>query len=130
MSGERDEHARNFGLEERLLDYATAVIGLTDGMKATAAGRHLASQLLRSGTSPLGSHGEAQSAESTKDFIHKFRMALKELRESFRWLKLIGRARLHENGNEVAHLLNETGQLIRIFNASIRTAQKRLPQKP
>ncbi|HEV3258907.1 MAG TPA: four helix bundle protein [Gemmataceae bacterium] len=130
MSEEGEEQAKRFNLEERLLDYATAVIGLTDGMKGTTAGRHLASQLLRSATSPLGSHGEAQSAESTKDFIHKLSMALKELRESFRWLKLIGRVRLHDDANEVGHLLDETGQLIRIFNASIHTAQKRLPQKP
>jgi four helix bundle protein len=118
-----------FDLEERLLDYAATVILLVDGLRTTQAGRHVGSQLLRSGTSPLGSHGEAQSAESRRDFIHKLSLALKELRESFRWVKLIHRARLHDKPEEVAHLLDETEQLIRIFNSSIQTAQKGLTQR-
>src|SRR5947208_1243044 len=122
------EPQKRFDLEERLLDYSAAIIGLVDTTRSTPAGRHIGSQLLRSGTSPLGSHGEAQSAESVKDFIHKFKLALKELRESLRWLKLIQRAGLHENAGAVVHLLGETEQLIRIFNASIQTARKRAPQ--
>jgi four helix bundle protein len=130
MTGESNQPGQKYDLEDRLLNYAAAIIQLVDGMRPTPAGRHVAGQLLRSGTSPLGSHGEAQSAESTKDFIHKFKVALKELRESLRWLKLTARARLHEKADEVGHLLDETDQLIRIFTASIHTAQKRLPQQP
>jgi four helix bundle protein len=124
------ERPGKFDLEERLLDYAATIIRFVDGLRPTAAGRHVAGQLLRSGTAPLGHHGEAQAAESTKDFIHKLKIALKELRESFRWVKLIRRADLHEDKDGVADVLGETEQLIRIFNASIRTAQKRLPVKP
>jgi four helix bundle protein len=42
----------------------------------------MASQLLRSGTSPSLNYGEAQSAESRSDFIHKLKISLKELRET------------------------------------------------
>jgi four helix bundle protein len=127
MNGER---AKKYDLEERLLDYAAAIIRLVDGLRKTPAGRHVGGQLLRSGTSPLGSHGEAQSAESARDFVHKFRVGLKELRESLRWLKLIQRSELHDEPAAAVHLIDETGQLIRIFSASITTAQKRMTLKP
>jgi four helix bundle protein len=130
MAEDSNRPGTKFDLEDRLLNYAAAIIQLVDGMRPTPAGRHVGGQLLRSGTSPLGSHGEAQAAESTKDFIHKFKVGLKELRESLRWLKLTARARLHEKAEEVGHLVDETDQLIRIFAASIHTAQKRLPPQP
>lgn len=119
---------RKYDLEERLLQYAATIIQLVDGLRRTPAGRHVGGQLLRSGTNPLSSHGEAQSAESTRDFVHKFRIGLKELRETFRWLKLVQMTDLHGNRGFVAETLNETEQLIRIFNASIQTASKRLGQ--
>ena len=96
MTGESNQPGPKYDLEDQLVNYAAAIIQLVDGMRPTPAGRHIGGQLLRSGTSPLGSHGEAQAAESTKDFIHKFKVAFKELRESLRWLKLTARARLHE----------------------------------
>jgi four helix bundle protein len=115
----------NHNLEERLLDFGGAIITLTRKLNGDYAERHIGNQLLRSGTAPLAHHGESQAAESPADFIHKIRLALKELRESERWLKLIIRAKLIPNQTTVAHLLNETDQLIRIFVASIATAEKR-----
>ncbi|HJT76210.1 MAG TPA: four helix bundle protein [Gemmataceae bacterium] len=128
MTGERNE-PKKFDLEERLLDYAAGIIRLVDSLRPTAAGRHVGGQLLRSGTAPLGHHGEAQAAESMRDFVHKLKIALKELRESFRWLRLIQRADLHNDKDGVSDMANETDQLIRIFCASVRTAQKRIPEK-
>lgn len=80
-------NSRKFDLEDRLLEYAAGIIHLVDGLPHTRAGNHVANQLLRSGTSPLPNHGETQAAESPEDFIHKLRICLKELRESFRWLQ-------------------------------------------
>src|SRR5437667_10656884 len=54
--------------------------------------RLLAGQLLRCGTSPYGNHGEVEAAESRKDFIHKLRICLKELKETRRWLRLAARS--------------------------------------
>src|SRR5438105_3948318 len=112
---------RVFDLEDRLLDYAAAVIRLVEQLPKTRAGNHLAGQLLRSGTSPLPNHGEAESAESPADFIHKLKVCLKELRESKRWLRLVERVPLLAP-EEVQPALAETVELIRIFVASIRTA--------
>jgi four helix bundle protein len=83
-----------YDLEERLLEYSVRIIKIVEQLPNTKAGNHVAGQLLRSGTSPYPNHGEAQAAESPKDFIHKLRISLKEFRESQRWLKLIQRVPL------------------------------------
>ena len=120
------DSGRRFDLEERLLEFAARVVRLTQGFEGSYAHRHVAQQLLRSATSPLAHHGEAQSAESNADFIHKMKVALKEFRESHRWLKLIERVPLLDNSSELSWLLDENDQLERIFNSSIKTVRKRL----
>jgi four helix bundle protein len=115
---------RAYDLEARLLDYAVTVVRLVEKMPKTRAANHIGGQLLRSGTSPLLNHGEAQAAESPNDFVHKLKVCLKELRESQRSLRLIEKVPLHEDQDAVASVLRETDELIRIFVASIRTAAK------
>jgi four helix bundle protein len=88
-------------------------------------GNHVAGQLLRSGTSPYPNHGEAQAAESPKDFIHKLRISLKELREAQRWIRLIEKVPLLKNPKLLNELLLETEELIKIFVTSIKTAEKK-----
>ena len=122
------EEPRTFDLEEQLLDYGANIITLTRELPSGYAERHISNQLLRSGTAPLAHHGEAQAAESPADFIHKMSIALKELRESHRWLRLIERAKIQTTPEQLTALLNETDQLIRIFVTSIQTAKKRLPR--
>jgi four helix bundle protein len=119
-----------FDLEKRLLFYAARVIKLVDQLPNTRANLHIAKQLLRSGTSPLPNHGEAQAAESRADFVYKMQICLKELRETDRWLKLIILARLMKNPVEVESLSKETDQLIRIFVKSVATARLRDKQEP
>ena len=97
---------------------------LEERLPNTRAGNHLAGQLLRSGTSPLPNHGEAQAAESAKDFVHKLKICLKELREFWRWLLLIQRVPLLRP-RLVEALVKETDELIRIFVRSIQTAEQR-----
>ena len=114
-----------YDLEERLLNFGARIIVLTRSLTGDYAERHIGNQLLRSGTAPLSHHGEAQAAESPADFIHKLRLALKELRETERWLKLIERAAIISKIEKLNPLLNETDELIRIFVTSISTAEKR-----
>ena len=114
----------DYDLEERLLEYSARIIRLVERLPNTRAGNHLAGQLLRSGTSPLPNHGEAQAAESAKDFMHKLKICLKELRESCRWLLLIQRVPLLRP-RLVEALVKETDELIRIFVRSIQTAEHR-----
>lgn len=114
----------NYDLEARLLEYATCIVRLVEQLSNTRAGNHVAGQLLRSGTAALPNHGEAQAAESPADFIHKMKVCLKELRESYRWLLLIRRVPLIDSETTVSVLIKETDELIRIFVKSIQTARK------
>ena len=83
----------------------------------------MAGQLVRSGTSPALNYGEAQSAESRNDFIHKMKVATKELRETFNCLKIISKMKWISE-EKLLPLLDENNQLISIFVSSIGTAKK------
>ena len=116
---------QTYDLEERLLEYAVRIIKIVNQLPNTRVGNHVAGQLLKSGTSPYPNHGEAQAAESPRDFIHKLRIALKELRETERWLKLIQRVPLIKKPELLDDILQETDELIKIFVTSIKTAEKK-----
>ena len=112
-----------YDLEDRLLEFSTRIVRVAESMTPTRASSHISDQLLRAGTSPYGHHGEAEGAESRADFIHKMRVCHKELRESRRWLRLIGRVPLVAKPELLVDLLTESDELVRIFAASIRTAE-------
>ena len=113
-----------YDLEDRLLEFAAAVVELTDDLPNTRAGNHIAGQLLSCGTSPYGHHGEVESAESRKDFIHKLKVCLKELRETRRWLRLVSRLKKINGDPRLCACLTEAEELIRIFVASVRTTER------
>jgi four helix bundle protein len=115
---------RAYDLEDRLLEFAAKIIELTESLPNTRVGNHVAGQLLRCGTSSLSNHGEVEAAESRRDFLHKLRICLKELRETKRWLRLVGRTRTLTTPTNLTACINEVEELIRIFVASIRTAQR------
>jgi four helix bundle protein len=112
-----------FDLEDRLLEFSARIIRLVDSLPNTRAANHVAGQLLRCGTSPYGNHGEVEAAESRKDFIHKLKVCLKELKETRRWLRLIAKSSMLPE-TKMCPILNETEELIRIFFSSIRTAER------
>jgi four helix bundle protein len=114
-----------YDLGERLLAFTVIIIKIVEMLPNTKTGNHFAGQLLRSGTAPYPNHGEAQAAESPKDFIHKLRISLKELRETYRWLRLIKRVPLISPADLLDEVLAETDELIRIFVASIQTSEKK-----
>ena len=69
---------RKYDLEDRLIDYAVRIIKLSEALPPTKSAKHVSNQILRSGTCAAPNYGEAQSAESKADFIHKLKIALKE----------------------------------------------------
>jgi len=115
-------------LEERLIDFAVRVIKVAGKLPKTPVGKHVAGQLLRSGTSPAPNYAEARGAESSADFIHKLKIALKELNETSVWLRIVCRAELMKT-ELLTPLIDENQQLCRILNASIKTAKKKLIDK-
>jgi four helix bundle protein len=85
---------RVYDLEDRLIDFAVGIISLAESLPKTRVGNHIAGQILRSGTSPAPNYGEAHSAESDQDFVHKMKICLKELRETRVWLIMIIKSKL------------------------------------
>lgn len=114
---------RKFDLEERLISFAVSVIHISENLADTKAGNYLGMQLMRSGTSPALHYGEAQSAESPKDFIHKMKVVLKELRETMNALRIIKRKPLTTGIDITENSLKECNELISIFVTGIKTAQ-------
>jgi four helix bundle protein len=121
---------RKFDLEDRLLEFSARIIRLTEHMLKNEPARHVALQILRSGTSPYVNHGEAEDAESMNDFIHKLKVCLKELRETRRWLWLVMRVPLVKKPELLEPLLQEADELIRIFRQSVITARAREAKGP
>lgn len=118
-----------FDLEERLIDFAVIIIEIVNDIPNSKAGNHLAGQLVRSGTSPALNYGEAQSAESRKDFIHKVKIILKELRETLICLKIIYRVKLFKDEKSMKSAMKEADELISIFVKSVQTATENLKKE-
>ena len=118
--------SRTYDLEDRLINFAVNIIKLTETLTPTKAGNHLAGQILRSGTSPALNYGEAQSAESNKDFLHKMKVVLKELRETLVCLKILFKSNLYNDQIIMDLLLKECNELVSIFVKSVATSQKNL----
>jgi four helix bundle protein len=116
--------AKGDDIQERLINFAVNIIQLTTKLSKSSAEKHVANQILRSGTSPAPNYAEARSAESSKDFIHKLKVALKELNETKVWLQIIIRSQII-SVNECSELQNECDELCRIINASIKTSVRR-----
>jgi four helix bundle protein len=106
-----------------MLELAVAVVRMTGELPKAAAGRHVATQLLRSATGAGANYEEARAAESRADFIHKVGVALKELRETMFWLSVIHRCGWTTVNLEPA--IQEARELSAILGASIRTARSR-----
>lgn len=114
---------KEYDLENRLVDFAVRILNATETLPDTVPGRHIQRQLVRSGTSPAPNYGEAQAAESRGDFIHKMKVAVKELKETRIWLKIIVRKGLIDGG-KLGGVMAECEELIAIFCSSIETAKR------
>ena len=113
-------------LEDRLIAFSVSIIALSKNLKSGPAGNHIGSQIIRSGTAPALNYAEARDAESLKDFIHKLKIALKELRETQVALKITKDARLSRSASLLDSLLRENSELVAILISSIKTSKKRL----
>ena len=119
-------------LEDRLIGFAVNIIKLSNGIITTYAGNTMASQIVRSSSSIALNYGEAQSAESPRDFVHKLGICLKEMRETFINLRIIDGAKLHVDQQLLYQLKTECNELISIFVKSIETSKRKqgtLPPK-
>ena len=119
------DNQRKFDLENRLIEFTIKIINVVESLPESKVANYLGGQLLRSGSSPVLNYGEAQAAESRRDFTHKLKIILKELRETSICLTLLNRKSYITDSS----LLKESKELIAIFAKSIVTAQANYPSK-
>jgi len=116
--------SQKFDLEDRLIEFVIRVDTIVEELPDTRLGKYIAGQMIRSGTSPALNYGEVMAAESPNDFIHKMKIILKELRETFVCFKIIKRKPLLTNFSKYESSFRENDELIAIFASSIKTAKR------
>jgi four helix bundle protein len=99
-------------LEERLLDFAARIMKIVGCLPKTFQARHIATQLLRSGTAGAANYAEARGAESRQDFLHKMKLVGKELNETAVWIRLISKSSLLPP-NSLTNIVAENNELCR-----------------
>ena len=110
-------------ISRRLLLLAVRIGKAVDALPDTRLGRHIAGQLVRSGTSPLPNYEEGCAAESRDDFVHKLSICPKALRESRSWIRLIVESELLPQ-RKLGDLLDECEPLCGILGKSVVTAKR------
>ena len=110
-------------VEDRLIEFGVRVGKLSEKIPKISIGSYYANQIMRSSNASAPIYGEARCAESPADFVHKMKIALKELNETRIWLKMIDRYGFFKP-DQLTSIQDENNQLIKIFSASIVTAKK------
>ena len=120
--------ARNAELEDRVTKFAARCVKVCEALPVKRIGSaNFSDQLFRSSTSVAANYAEATQAESRKDFVHKLKIALKELTESRTWLKIIAEAG-YVGKSSLAALIGESDELMRILSSSVITARRGLAE--
>jgi len=112
-------------LEDRLINFSVKIISLSKILEGTYAGRQLSNQLTRASISSALNYGEARLAESSRDFIHKIKLVVKELKEINIGLKICSRATLLDEKKDKT-IFQESHELVAIFVKTSHTATKNL----
>ena len=115
---------RGADIADRLLELAAAVLRMVRKLPRDGTTRHVVQQLVRAVTAGGANYEEARGAESRADFIHKVGIAMKEVRETIFWLRLLEKMDLRIP-LAITTLVRECTELAAIFGASIRTARAR-----
>jgi len=119
-----EQKHKHANLEDRLIAFGVGIVNLGYQLQKFKELKAISDQILRSGISPALNYGEALHAESKKDFIHKMKIALKELHETLISLKILSLLRNNPDMEEVQRLKKENGELVAIFISSVRTAKR------
>jgi four helix bundle protein len=121
---------KRYDLEDRLVNFSARIIDLVEALPKTRAGNYISGQLIRCGLSPALNYGEAQSAESRTDFIHKMKIIVKELKETRVCIKIIRKKVMIKPESRLDAIQKETEELIAIISKSISTAKSNSRNEP
>ena len=112
-------------LKDRFKKFSVRIIRLVDNMPNTLSGRAIASQIVRSGTSPAANYRAACIGKSGKDFLNKLKMVEEELDETSHWLEVIMETNMLPE-SRVKDLYEESIALLKIIVSSIVSTRKYL----
>lgn len=112
-------------MQERMTDFAVRIVKMVDFLPPTVAGKALARQIVRSGTSPSANYRAACLAKSDKDFLNKLKMVEEELDETCHWLEIIMRSEML-NVTRLRPLYQECRELLSIVVKSLKTTKTRM----
>ena len=110
-------------LKRRTKAFALRILKLVDALPTTTAGRALASQIVRSGSSAAANYRAACRAKSTADFIAKMGIVEEEADETLFWLELLEESQL-VGAAKLTAVKQEADELLAITVASIKTARR------
>ena len=111
-------------LENRLVDFAVEIINLQNTLYRTYAGRQISHQITRAAISSALNYGESRHAESRKDFRHKIKLVVKELKEVQMGLRICFKAKFITESSR--SILDENDELVAIFVSTSKTLSKAL----
>jgi four helix bundle protein len=110
---------------DRLIIFSANIVLLSNKLPKSPSGFAISNQIVRSGTSVGANFIESQDASSTKDFIQKLSISLREVRETWYWLKVIERTNLLDY-DDIKGELNECDELAAILTNSIKHSKSKL----
>jgi len=119
------EKKYKYDLQKRLVIFSAEIIKNVQALHKNYAAEHLTKQLIRSASFAALNYGEAQSAESRKDFMHKMKLSLKELRETQVNLEILNEADLIKDHQKFEFIIKEIKELVAIFTTSIKTSKNK-----
>ncbi|MBI4178904.1 four helix bundle protein [bacterium] len=108
-------------VSDRMVAFGATVLDLAEALPQTRSGRHVADQVMRSGTSCGANFEEGRGAESRADFVHKLSVTHKELKETRYWLRVVVKRKMSDG--VAVELLEECEELCAIIGKSISTAK-------
>lgn len=117
MYDEKSSFLAGSDLTNRLFVFAIRCLKFTKNLSNTPEYKIIRYQLVKSSTSAGANYEESQAGSSRADFNNKVRIALREMRESNYWLRIISAMNEHENNTDLQWLLKESDELKRILGS-------------
>ena len=108
---------------ERLFEFAVQAIDFLKTLPYSPENKTIRTQLSKSACSSGANYEEAQSGSSKADFTNKVRIALREMRESNYWLRIIKRTVSELNTSELDYLIKESKELKNILGSIVQKSR-------
>jgi len=114
---------------ERLWEFAARVGKVVDALPDTRLGRHVANELVRSGTSSPPNYEDARFAPSGEDYACRLSVAAEAMRETLGWLRFAVRSALLQP-IKLHELIDESEQLLKMLSDLLLKAERRSKEPP